>query len=268
MKYKISDTSKMIDIPVDTIRYYEKIGIISPERRGTYRFFSEEDIYLMCEYKKLRSYGLSPDDIHAFYDISCIEDYADEFEKIRNNCKQRADFYKNLEKSMSESVDLLKNIDDYIGNFHVTKMEARYYIDFYKTLNNTGCSVIWNQWVHNYYPLVEYIFVWDLEKGESENVTCNSMWANAIGESKIKKLNIPTNEYVNKIKSSDALFTVINRYDDIIVDALFLDEINKELEARDMAINGKIVGKMMSRIKTEEGIKRYIGIWVPVKKRD
>ena len=267
MKYKISDTSKMIDIPIDTIRYYEKIGIISPERKGTYRYFSEEDIYLMCEYKKMRSYGLTPDDIHNFYEISNIEDYADEFEKIRADCKKRADFYVTLEKSMSKSVDMLKNIDEYIGKFQESKMEGRYYTDFYKNHNIEEYHAIWNQWVHDYYPFVEYIAVWDINEGESDNITNNAMWANAISEEKIKGLSISTNEYVNKIEAGDALFTVITRYDDILVDRPFLDEINKELHSRGLCVNGKLVGKMMARIKEEDRIKRYIGIWIPVREK-
>ena len=267
MKYKISDTSKMIDIPIDTIRYYEKIGIISPERKGTYRYFSEEDIYLMCEYKKMRSYGLTPDDIHNFYEISNIEDYADEFEKIRADCKKRADFYVTLEKSMSKSVDMLKNIDEYIGKFQESKMEGRYYTDFYKNHNIEEYHAIWNQWVHDYYPFVEYIAVWDINEGESDNITNNAMWANAISEEKIKRLSISTNEYVNKIEAGDALFTVITRYDDILVDRPFLDEINKELHSRGLCVNGKLVGKMMARIKEEDRIKRYIGIWIPVREK-
>lgn len=35
MYYKISEVSQMIGIPIDTIRYYEKMGVISPIRKGT-----------------------------------------------------------------------------------------------------------------------------------------------------------------------------------------------------------------------------------------
>lgn len=31
MQYRIKEVSKLIDAPIDTLRYYEKIGVISPK---------------------------------------------------------------------------------------------------------------------------------------------------------------------------------------------------------------------------------------------
>ncbi len=43
MKYSITDLSKEFSITLRTIRHYEDIGLISPERAGTVRWFSNRD---------------------------------------------------------------------------------------------------------------------------------------------------------------------------------------------------------------------------------
>lgn len=259
----------MIGIPVDTIRYYEKMGIVSPVRKGTYRVFSDEDIYLLCEYKKMRSYGLTLKEIKEFSHLTSIRDYAEQFAAISDYYNQKIKYYLALSRSMENSVDMLRNVEEYVGKYQMTEITARYYIDFFqqKKAGPEELSV-WESWVHDYYPLVEYLAVWDLADGESGNITENSMWVNALSEESVRDLNIPVNETVKKIPAQKALFTVINRYEERLVDRQFAEEIRRELEARELLLDGKIIGKMMARIKEGDNILRYIGIWIPVRKKD
>lgn len=269
MYYKIAEVSQMIGIPIDTIRYYEKMGIISPIRKGTYRAFSEEDIYLLCEYKKMRSYGLALKEIKDFNHVTSIRDYAEQFAAIRDVCNRKMKYYLALNKNMEKSVDMLYNVKNFVGKYQMTEIEAKYYIDFFQKREiHSEQPNIWDIWVHEYYPLVEYIAVWDLEDGESENITQNSMWVNAISEECVKDLNIPVDETVQKIPCQNALFTVINRYGERMIDKQFMEEIRRELEARNLELAGKVIGKMMARIRENDDILRYIGVWIPVREKD
>lgn len=268
MYYKISEVSQMIDIPIDTIRYYEKRGILSPIRRGTYRAFSDEDIYILCEYKKMRSYGLTLNEIKEFSQVADMQDYVEQFTLIRDDCDQKMKYYLALKKSMESSVDMLTNVKNYVGNYQLTKIKAKYYIDFFQQKKaGLDCHDIWKSWIHEYYPWVEYIAVLDLADGESENITENSMWANAIDGEFVMDLNIPVNEAVQRIPSKKALFTVVNRYGERLIDKKFIEEIHRELEMRSLILDGKIIGKMIARIKEGANILRYIGIWIPVREK-
>lgn len=269
MYYRISEVSQMIGIPIDTIRYYEKVGIISPIRKGTYRAFSDEDIYLLCEYKKMRSYGLTLHEIKNFNHVVNMRDYAEQFAEIRDDYSRKVKYYLALQKNMESSVELLHNIEKYVGNYQMTEVTAKYYIDFFQHKKAAlEQNNIWKSWVHEYYPLVEYIAVWDLADGESENITENSMWVNAISEENVKALDIPINETVQRISGQKALFTVVNRYGERLIDRQFAEEIRRELEARDLVLDGKVIGKMIARIKEDDNILRYIGIWIPVREKD
>ena len=57
---KISEVSKQLDISEDTLRYYEKIDLVSPKRNSSHiRDYSEEDFLRLDFIKCMRQAGLS-----------------------------------------------------------------------------------------------------------------------------------------------------------------------------------------------------------------
>ena len=53
-RYVISIAAKMLDTQTYTLRYYEKVGIITPRRsRGNVRLYSDRDIALLQRVKTL-----------------------------------------------------------------------------------------------------------------------------------------------------------------------------------------------------------------------
>jgi len=53
-RYVISIAAHMVGVQVHTLRYYEKVGIISPSRsRGNIRLYSERDIAVLRHLKTL-----------------------------------------------------------------------------------------------------------------------------------------------------------------------------------------------------------------------
>ena len=53
-RYVISVAARMLDMQTHTLRYYEKVGVISPHRsRGNIRLYSDRDIALL---QKVRSF--------------------------------------------------------------------------------------------------------------------------------------------------------------------------------------------------------------------
>lgn len=85
--YKIGDFSKIVDIPVRTLRYYDEAGVLTPSNIDIftgYRYYSEEDI-LECELiKLLKSLDFTLEEIKAYKDSldqSVIEMKMDEIEQ-------------------------------------------------------------------------------------------------------------------------------------------------------------------------------------------
>jgi MerR family transcriptional regulator/heat shock protein HspR len=53
-RYVISVAARMLDMQTHTLRYYEKVGIITPHRsRGNIRLYSDRDIALLHKVRSL-----------------------------------------------------------------------------------------------------------------------------------------------------------------------------------------------------------------------
>lgn len=69
--YKIGELSKIVDIPIKTLRYYDEIGILNPaiiDKFTGYRYYNDESV-IECEFiKLLKSVNFTLEEIKEFKD--------------------------------------------------------------------------------------------------------------------------------------------------------------------------------------------------------
>ena len=77
MKYRIGDVSKMLHISDQMIRYYEKNGVIHPERSGDgqYRLYSGMDVFLLFEAIKYKEWDISIPEINDMISNAFVNIY-------------------------------------------------------------------------------------------------------------------------------------------------------------------------------------------------
>lgn len=104
----ISEVSKKCNISADTLRYYEKVGLISFVNRtsGGLRDYKEEDCKQIMFVKCMRSAGLS---------IEVLQKYFELFKKGKRTLKTRRDLLakerENLQMRFKELQETLKRLD-------------------------------------------------------------------------------------------------------------------------------------------------------------
>lgn len=81
-EYFIGDLSHMVNMSRDTLRFYEKKGIISAKRKENgYRYFSEDDLYRLLAISYHRKTDDSLENIRNFLDgsnsVSCLQTHLD-----------------------------------------------------------------------------------------------------------------------------------------------------------------------------------------------
>lgn len=121
---KIGELSKKVDLSKDTIRYYEKIGLISPAIINKVRIYSEKDllrlksiqilktarfslmeIKIFIEYdNKFNSmdeiYNMSLDDLSMLEDI--INEKIDEIDRIKNDLEIATKLLNSMNNKLKE----------------------------------------------------------------------------------------------------------------------------------------------------------------------
>ena len=72
--YKISEISKLYDIGVDSLRYYERLGILTPKRDvNGYRLYNLTDLYKLNIIRDLRSLDFSMSQIKEYLDKQSLK---------------------------------------------------------------------------------------------------------------------------------------------------------------------------------------------------
>ena len=110
----ISEVAKLYDMPVDTIRYYEKIQLMDPVKkddRGR-RDYQEKDLRRLRFLKLMRSSGVSIDRIKEYVGLFNIgEDTLPERKQILID--QRQDMYNKIMELQNVLEELDYNIDHF-----------------------------------------------------------------------------------------------------------------------------------------------------------
>lgn len=116
--FKIGELSKFFHISVDSIRYYEKVGILNPVRNpeNNYRFYTIEDFRRIALIRELLGLGFSTDQIKLFVsdrnvkktknmlatELSAIDEQINALRFVRKNLENRL-------HTINEMLDLYDN---------------------------------------------------------------------------------------------------------------------------------------------------------------
>ncbi|MFS7403719.1 MerR family transcriptional regulator [Carnobacterium maltaromaticum] len=119
------EVSELFNLSIDTLRYYEKAGVIPPVTRSEngYRDYQIRDLNWIYLAKTLRKAGMSIDSLQEFVRLAQLHDAANENVEI----KQKQILIDQLEavdeklEEMQQARDLLaykvKTYDDHIAKF-------------------------------------------------------------------------------------------------------------------------------------------------------
>lgn len=124
----IKKVAEQFDLTVDTLRYYERVGVIPPVKRNSsgHRDYSTNDLNWVYLSKSLRNAGLSVESLIEFAQLAQLretENVEDAQKQILSNQLEELD--KKIAE-MQEVRDLLtykiKTYDDHVAKFKAGEM--------------------------------------------------------------------------------------------------------------------------------------------------
>jgi MerR family transcriptional regulator/heat shock protein HspR len=89
--YVISVVARLVNMHPQTLRYYEKLGLIQPSRSdGRIRLFSLQDVQRLQKIQELQDAGVNPAGIKIILDLAeRVEKLQAELEKLRGRQEER-----------------------------------------------------------------------------------------------------------------------------------------------------------------------------------
>ncbi|MBQ5813182.1 MAG: MerR family transcriptional regulator [Clostridia bacterium] len=122
MRYKIGDVAKILGISTDLIRYYEKKGVVSPEKgqHNSYRYYDTWDINFLIDCLWYKNFGFSIDEIAVIESESTYDSLIDGIEKKSAEIAEAAKRYQLLHERLELQKQTLENVLSLIGRCVVT----------------------------------------------------------------------------------------------------------------------------------------------------
>ena len=138
--FTVGETARICSIPADTLRYYDKIGLIHPSVMGEngYRYYKYEDFLFLNTIKYLKKLGMPLADMKKLFDRRCKE-------ATRQNFFLQLDqINKQIRELQGIRLQLLRNIHyfDLTDNLDLEKQEPeiREYPDRLAILSHGECE--------------------------------------------------------------------------------------------------------------------------------
>lgn len=109
--YKISEISKLYGIGMDSLRYYEKLGIIKPHRdTNGYRLYNLKDMYKLTIIRDLRELHFPMEQIREFLDGLSVEHTIRHLYKEQDILSERIRQLQSEQRIMQERLEKLEKM--------------------------------------------------------------------------------------------------------------------------------------------------------------
>lgn len=127
MKYKIGEVSKILNISDQMIRYYEKCGVIKPDRsEGNYRYYTDMDVFLLFEAMKYKEWNINISDISNMISNDYYDQLIDRLTVFEHHLEEEISFKQILKERISWVKKRLKLCHYNTENVWVDILPAHY----------------------------------------------------------------------------------------------------------------------------------------------
>lgn len=148
--FSIGEVSKMFDVSIDTLRYYDRLGILSPKvnKENNYRMYTLKEIYLLSLILGARYLEVPIVDIKDFLnretlDFDVYTDFLENQNKILND---KIKYLKKIQKSVDNSKRVVERAKSYKNILDFSKIEIRkdkkefYVVPIKKLISSNLCK--------------------------------------------------------------------------------------------------------------------------------
>lgn len=108
--FKIGEISELYHIGVDSLRYYEKIGLIRPYRAESgYRYYSVHDIWRLNVIRELRELGFGMREIREYLQDHSVETTVELLEKEKKAIAEKRQRLKQMERNVEKRLQTIES---------------------------------------------------------------------------------------------------------------------------------------------------------------
>ncbi|KPU45553.1 HTH-type transcriptional activator TipA [Oxobacter pfennigii] len=269
MKYSIGEFADILGVTVDTLRLYEKYGIIRPikDNKNNYRYFDDLDARNLLQSRWYRSMQIPLQDVAAIIKNPSLDNILEKIEETQKNLQEEIRKSTLLLNEITEISHGFKEIEQSLNKCRIKNIPGMYRIrqtDRNMLLKDDFLRDIVSTWM-NILPYTFYSF--EIEKREflSGDDCFRYNWGLAIYEDKIHNFDVPINENVEYISPKICVSSVIFSSEGEYIMRDELDFMTDFINKNNYSIEGNIVGRIVITEKINGKDRSYLEVNIPIK---
>lgn len=259
MAYKIGEIAKLFGITADTLRYYEKEGLIKPDvnAENGYRMYSLDHVFSMLDITFYRQIGMPVSKIKDIMVSSTRETTVDVLDAGKKNVEEKIKHFEKLGRRIDNYRKILNEVHEYLGKYEIRPMPKVLYLQTFDNREDIPADVLEKCLPADANALffLTEAFYYDPKIGKTEYYI-------AIDSQIAEGLDFDfDNEEFNSEEYDNCLFTVCEFNGDA---EAIVRRVTAYAKRKKMKIKGRIHGILSYSLYGEEGRRDYYRIFVPV----
>lgn len=266
--YKIGEVARLLGLPNDTLRYYEKRGLISPQKDESsgYRYYDAWDLNFLLDSKWYRSFDFSLSDVEQMLHSDELEEYLMRCHKHEAELLRIINSYQQKLKALVLFYQRIERAQRMLGHVEVVESPAMVFQKHRQVNkfvdNDEGLSVV-QKWA-NLMPFVDHTFmVARSERGSNEPFD-TYYWGFSLPPKAALRYgidieppveHIPSQKSVHVFSCAKGRDTFLDCYNEQVIDVV---------QGRGYKIIEKPVGHLVARLKIDGEFTRLFESWVPI----
>ncbi|WP_206460260.1 MerR family transcriptional regulator [Anaerovorax sp. IOR16] len=270
-EYYVNEVATFFGVSRDTIRLYDKVGILSPKKneRNNYRIYSREDLICLDYVMRLRKINLSLEDIRVLINESSIERAEAMMQLQEKILEDKIEELINLKIMVSDYQKSFSNVIQNMGEIFVKESPTLLYMDVETSMMDTMYEFSGLQKAH--VPIFTFVckkelflsnqFIEYTLSGNDRNKLFTYAITMIDDEGLSKRKDFPQNRF-RIIPPRKCVYSVARCYTNVNYDDF--------LKVRDYIIkhNLKLVDDVLLRVASVRNNRKqsvdYYEIWAPI----
>lgn len=268
MKYKIGDVARILGVSPDLLRYYEKKGVVSPEKdsNNDYRYYDSWDINFLMDCLWFKNFGFSIEQIADIVHIPSVSELTGLMIKKEAELQETISRCQLLLKRSEEHRSKLAEIDRLLYRCEICDSP-----EFIRFINRIGDSYdvgselqdLARQWLkvlpfnHRYFEMTP-----GLPLAENEG---NCRWGFSITRDYLDLLNVEIKAPIAVIPSKRSIHTIFkNSGGRGSFRPSLLQYAEDYAKSQNLHLSGPISGILLASVLEGDNLTGYFEAWLPI----
>ncbi|WP_053954974.1 MerR family transcriptional regulator [Inediibacterium massiliense] len=139
-KFLIGELSSLFNISTDTLRYYDKIGLLKPDydQKNGYRYYSIRNFFKLSRILFLKQLDISLEDIKKYMNHKNIDNLLKLLKDKEEEIDEKINQFINLKKKIHNKIELFNSIGEDINQIRIERIAERkgIFLDTYNGENH------------------------------------------------------------------------------------------------------------------------------------